>query len=93
MDKETNTAIASLRAEIWILRTQVMAYRIGLQSLARTHHDPKRLYADFDKAVETAIAKFLQEAAPEPLVDTAQRELEVMRDFLRSIVQEQDQGK
>ena len=59
----------------------------GLAVLARNHHDLPTLLADFDREVEIAIANYRTANLKEELLDKARSELEVMRYYLREVVE------
>ena len=90
-DDEIRRMVGSLQGQIWQLQVELTAYRLGLATLARNHHDLPALLADFDKDVEATIANYLTTDLPEAIVDKARSELEGMRTYLRTVAEKQKQ--
>jgi hypothetical protein len=89
MEEDAKRAIGALQAQIWQLQVEVAALRLGLATLARNHHDLPALLKDVDKDVESTIANYLTTSLPEAIVDKARTDLEGMRSYLRTLVEQQ----
>lgn len=93
MEDDVKRAIGALQAQIWQLQVEITAFRLGLATLARNHHDLPALLKDFDRDVESTIANYLTTNLPEAIVDKAKSDLEGMRSYLRALVEQRAQDE